>query len=230
MQLDPSIWPTSIFGLRFIEPIRGGDSLAALFVGAALLVIGAVVLVGWESIRRWQPRTAVTLAVVIGLFVVIGGLGVHGFYLRNRYDSTGPPLAPWARGVRHQRIAIVGPFAVLQYQLYGKDLSNYVQYIGKSRSDGSFNSVRDCITWRRNLNSGRYSYVFILDDTKPLPIEAAWTRSDPAATLVPSPDGRFPKSSVYLFRINGHLDSAGCSRLPKDLQTTPEYPELSGAT
>jgi hypothetical protein len=66
-----------------------------------------------------------------GLLVVVGGFALQSVYLRERYKPAGPPLAPLARDARDERIAIVSPYAVLlQYPLSGKDLSNYVQFVG----------------------------------------------------------------------------------------------------
>ena len=105
---------------------------------------------------------------VVGL-VVVAGFGLQHVYLRGRYTRTGPPLAPWARDVKDQRIAIVGPYAILQYPLYGKNLSNYVQYVGKKGPHGAFDPIRECAAWRRSLNAGRYSYVVTARDTGSVP-------------------------------------------------------------
>jgi hypothetical protein len=233
-QLDPAIWPTSIFGLRFIEPIGGFDSMAGLLVGAGVLVIGTLVVIRRESLGPWRPRAEVV--AVVCLLVVVGGYGLQRVYLRERYDSTGPPLAPWARGARHERIAIVGPYTVLQYPLYGRDLSNQVQYVGRKGPHGAFDPIRECAAWRQALNAGRYSYVVALRETEGVSLESLWTRTDRAATLVehdgwnrPTPtERRFPQLS--LFRINGRLDPAGCNQLPKDKRTLPATQQFSGAT
>ena len=233
IQLDPSVWPTSIFGLRFIEPVQGGDSIAGLLVGAAVLVIGTAVLIRWESVRQWRPRPTVLVVAVVGI-VVVAGFGLQHVYLRGRYDASGPPLAPWARHVKDQRIAIAGPYAVLQYPLYGNDLSNYVQYVGKKGPNGAFDPIRESAAWRRSLNGGRYSYVVTARETEDKSVEAIWTSSDPAAVLVenngwnrPTPTERqYPELS--LFRITGHLDPAGCKQLPKNMRTMPASQQFPG--
>ena len=239
IQLDPSIWETGIFGLRLIEPIRGGDSIAGLLVGAAVLLIGVLVLVRGEWVReRWLRVAALA---VVGLLVVVGGFALERAYLRDRYRSTGPPLASWARDVSDERIAIAGPYAILvQYPLYGKDLSNYVQFVGRKGPHGAFDPFRDCAAWRRSLDDGRYSYAVVFDETGQR-LEALWTRSDPAATLVTDGQSRmnpwyrvfrrqFPKASLSLFRIHGRLDPAGCENLPKNQRTIPTAPHVADAT
>jgi hypothetical protein len=219
IQLDPTVWPTKLFGLRFLAPIRGSDSLGGILVGAAVLVIGAVVLVAREHVVAWRPPIAA--AAVVALLLVVAGFGLQRVYLRNRYVATLPlpGTYDWARDVHDERIGVAGGFTTLQYPLYGKDLSNYVQYIGKRGPHGAFDRIRDCAAWRRALNAGRYSYVATMSQGRPPgpPIEAVWTRSDAAARLVRTKD--FP--DVSLFRINGRLDPGGCSQLPKSQQTMP---------
>jgi hypothetical protein len=231
IQLDPSVWPTNIVGLRFIESVQGGDSIVGLLVGVAALVFGALLLTRWDRIRRWRPRPTATVVAVVALLLVVG-FGLQHLYLRGRYVDSGPPLAPWARNARDERIALVGPYAVLQYPLYGKDLSNYVQYVGNKGPHGAFDPILECAAWRRRLNAGRYSYVVTARQS----LESEWTRSDPAATFVenngwnrPTPtESRYPELS--LFKVRGRLDPVGCSRLPKNKRTMPGSLQRPGPT
>jgi hypothetical protein len=219
IQLDPTVWPSKIFGLRFAEPIGGGDSLGGVLVGAAVLMIGAVILATREHIIAWRPPIAAMAA--IALLLVVTAFGLQHVYLDHRYVATEPlpGTYDWARDVRDERIGVAGGFTTLQYPLYGKDLSNYVQYIGKRGRDGAFDRIRDCTAWRRALNAGRYSYVVTMSlrPRQGPSIEAEWTRSDPAATPVRTKDA----PGVSLFRINGRLGPSGCSQLPKDQRTLP---------
>jgi hypothetical protein len=153
----------------------------------------------------------------------VAGFGLQRAYLHSRYVTTNLPLAHtyrWARNLHNERIGIAGGLTTLQYPLYGKDLSNYVQYVGKRGPHGAFGEIRDCATWRRALNSGRYSYVVAMSAgrRKRPAIEAAWTRSDPAARSVRTADA----PAVSLFRINGRLDPGGCSKLPSSQRTVAE--------
>jgi hypothetical protein len=234
MQLDPSVWPTSIFGLRFIEPVRGGDALAGVIVGVAVLAIGTLVLIGRPNARLRPPGAAFAAAALASLLVVVG-FGLQQVYLRGRYEGSGPPLAPWARNAQGERIAIAGPYTVLQYPLYGKDLSNHVQYVGKKGPHGAFDPIRECAAWRRSLNGGRYSYVVTAREPGGQSLESEWTKSDPAVSLVenngwnrPTPTERqYPQLS--LFKINGRLDPAGCKLLPENKRTTTRNPPLASA-
>jgi hypothetical protein len=148
-------------------------------------------------------------AIAVGVAAVLASAVVHDVYLRNRYaDSQYLTSAyRWARTVHHERIAIVG--TPLQYPLYGNDLSNYVQYVGRRGSHGSFFPITTCRGWRRALSAGRYDYVVTAPN--PLihtrPIEALWTESDPAATV------ELRDGYATLFRLGASLDPAGCDRL-----------------
>jgi hypothetical protein len=219
IQLDPTVWPTEFFGLRFAEPIRGTDSLRGVLLGAAVLVIGAAILTFREHRISWRPPIAAVAA--IALLLVVAGFALQRVYLRHRYVATRPLAGTydWARDVHDERIGVVGGLTTLQYPLYGKDLSNYVQYIGKRGPHGAFGSIRDCAAWRRALNAGRYSYVVTMNlgRRKGPSIEAEWTRSDPAARSVRTKD----PPSISLFRINGRLDPGGCKELPQGQRTAP---------
>ena len=64
--------------------------------------------------------------------LVAGGFALQQFYLRGRYTNAVPipHIYKWARQVHDERIAVVGAYVFLQYPLYGRDVSNYVQYVG----------------------------------------------------------------------------------------------------
>jgi hypothetical protein len=129
-------------------------------------------------------------------------------YLRTRY-TTGP-LA-FARPLRHQRIAVVG--YEQDYPAFGLDLTNSVTEISHHGAHGAQTEIESCRAWRRTLNAGHYGYVV----TSPpyglvfpsAPDYAAWTRSDPAATVI----GTFPDGIggvITDFRLTGRLNPDGC--------------------
>jgi hypothetical protein len=226
IQLDPTVWPTDLFGLRFGLPIEGVDALAGGAVGLAVLVIGALILVARKHVGAWPPPKAAVVTAV--LLLVVAGFWLQHTYLRHRYAvSHGavhvaarplPELYKWAGDIHDERIAIAGGYTILQYPLYGKDLSNHVQYVGVRGPYGVFNPIRDCVSWRRALNAGGYSYVVTSAAVgRPgHPLEAVWTSSDPAATFV---GNKGPDVSV--FRITRNLNPRGCSELPVDQRTVP---------
>jgi hypothetical protein len=234
IQLDPTVWSTDFFGLRFGAPIRGADSFAGAIVGVAVFVVGAVVLTARAQVVTWRPPVAAAAAGAV--LLVLAGYALQRTYLDHRY-AVGrgpvhvaaqplPRLYQWARSVDDERIGIVGGFTILQYPLYGKDLSNHVQHVGTPGAHGTYDPIRDCADWRRALNAGRYTYVVTSGAAgrKGDPVEAVWTSTDPAAALVATkgPD-------VSVFRIKRDLDPDGCSQLPPGQRTVRKGQQGAGA-
>lgn len=217
-QFDAKLWAnakTTIAGTT-----RGTWPRAAgVLIGVGVFAVGCT----WHALRCratrwWEAKSAKSYMVPVACIVVAallaGGYAVERSYLNRRY--TGPPLLAidrWARDVHHARIALVGFF--LQYPLYGSDLSNHVQYVARRGSHGASSRIIDCEAWRRAVNDGRYDYVVASTPgfpfaTKQPPLEAMWTRSDQAATLVlHESSGR---AEAWLFRIHGKLDPPSCPR------------------
>ena len=128
-------------------------------------------------------------------------------------------LAAWAkpnlgsahRRGRHQRRLQPVP-------LYGDELSNRVQYIGRELPGGDFrrSAMRragSCPQLVEAVNDGDYDYVVTapeldLNDpstAKPSP-ERGWLRRAPAAEEV------LRRGRVSVFRIDGDLDPADCAQ------------------
>jgi hypothetical protein len=220
VQFDPSIWPTELRRSRFGAPASAVDSLVGLGIGACVLAAGLFIIARRRQRRTWRPGR---LSILLGsLMLVAAGFALHQYYLDHRYFDgkrasaselrTGdvryalPVVYTWARDQHHQRIAIVGNF--LQYPLYGKDLSNHVQYVGVRRSHGTYDSIDDCKDWRRALNSGRYTYVLTAPNPafpRRHPREERWTATDPGAERILRDRG------ASLFRIRDRLDPEGCA-------------------
>jgi hypothetical protein len=223
-QLDPSIWPTELRGPRFGAPVRGVAMIGALAVGVVVLAVGTALLRRRTREPGWRPPPA-SIAAVAVVALVAGGFSLQQPYLRNRYVESRPYpsnqrylflegprnvlrlVFNWAHDVEDARIAIVG--TTLQYPLYGKDLSNHVQYLGVRKDHGTYKPIDGCVAWRRALNAGRYDYVVTAANflaPYDSPREERWTR-DAAATLVLRDHG------TSLFRLVGRLDPAGCARV-----------------
>jgi hypothetical protein len=181
----------------------------------------AAIVVALLLVRRiGLPRSVLMAGAVAGLIVVVVlGYVVERAYLDRRYSSAeqalpygGAPRAEYdliysfARHVSHVRIGVVG-FAA-QYPLFGRDLSNHVQYVGHRGPHGAFDRVQSCAEWRHLLNKGKYDYVVTFGDdpgVRKAPVEAEWTRSDPSATLVEQ------VGAAAVFRLDGELDSKTCA-------------------
>ena len=178
-----------------------------------LLVVGVLAIV-WS---RWSRRSLVALGCVFVLAAGTAGWIGERSYLDHRYANVArdvpyasapraelAALYAWVRNVSHARIALAG--LGISYPLFGSDLSNEVQYIGHRGPYGEFSVVGSCPEWRRLLTAGHYDFVVIsANNTKAKePVQARWTRSDPAATLIV----RAATASVY--RVKGDFDANRC--------------------
>ena len=227
-QLDGTIWPVNVLAQRFGYPIGGPDSLVGLLCG--VVVIGAgLVVVGLRSNRPgWKPPAV----AVAGLCVVVlaSGFGLQQFYLRNRF--TQPDSVTIGRNISNARIGVAGDFAQLQYQFYGRTLSNYVQFVGHSEPNGGYAPITSCASWRQAVNRGRFDYVVtttgLVADRGELfsrPTSyAEWTGTDPESILVRHAVSKVRDQNLYigysLFRLRGPLDPAGCPPTGSGSSTT----------
>jgi hypothetical protein len=160
--------------------------------------------------RKW---VGAAIGVVSVLIVVLAGYPAQRHYLQNHYESptfTAPGLNAafkWAQGIGDARIATT---STRQYPLYGKDLSNRVDYIGEEQSHGGFTAPTTCQAWRRLLSAGNYDYAIATRDRiepgKPAyPSSAAWTVG-PGAEVV------LRKPPTVVFRLRGPLPVSSCPR------------------
>jgi hypothetical protein len=203
---------------RLWTPDYNLDGAAAVVLILVVAVIG--VLRPWSLIPLRRPlvrATAATLALSLVLAGVAAGYpGTHD-YLRHRYtDKYGPPgierVWRWARGLHHAHIALVGNLGwFFGYPLWGLDDSNRVAYMGQRGPHGSFRPITSCRAWRITLNQGQYQYVvttanrvFFTTRLVHSP-EVDWTRTDPAARLLLSPN-----RAIQVFRLTGPLHPDRC--------------------
>jgi hypothetical protein len=182
------------------------NTLREVACAAALLAIAAAVV----ALRRVSVPRAAALAGAAGLLAAgaVGGWLVQREYLSDRYApvaSVTPKTMAWLRAGGEERIALANLTA--HYPFYGPKLANRVEFVGVKGPDGSFAPARDCRTWRRALDRGRYGYVvFGIGPTGDPPPEERWTRSAAAASQTIR---EAPLFAVY--RLDGPLGTAGCA-------------------
>jgi hypothetical protein len=166
-----------------------------------------------EVSGRFWRRATLAAGVSLVAIIVVAGYPVQRHYLQDRYADpafTTPGLNAafkWAQGITDARIATT---STRQYPLYGKDLSNHVDYIGVERSHGGFTAPTTCRTWRRLLNAGNYDYVIASRDRiephKPTyPATARWTEA-PGTTVV------LRKPPTVVLKLRTPLDLSACPR------------------
>jgi hypothetical protein len=188
-------------------------------VATAALALGLVIGIGWKKDEdylddRYRAETAPS-DFPVGMKAALAW-----FNEEDPHDA---------------RIAVVGGRSGFkQYVFYGDDLSNHVQYVADEGSHGTFRPiaseaaqkreaapadvVKQCEQWRTALNEGGYDYVVISPDQRTQtesPIEAEWTRStrvelDAPRTPALAFSGDDPSDRVYVYRLSGDLDPAGC--------------------
>ncbi|HEV7400443.1 MAG TPA: hypothetical protein VGN84_09250 [Solirubrobacterales bacterium] len=200
-------------GLRYLAP--------ALVLGLALLPATPLLRSRLErllAVRSQFPPDSgrkydrLVTGVLILLVVAIG-YPVQHHYLQRRYEDpsfTTPGLNAafkWAQGITDARIATT---STRQYPLYGKELSNHVDYIGIEQPHGGFTAPTTCRTWRRLLNAGNYDYVITSRDRiepgkPPYPATARWTEA-PNTTVV------LRKPPTVIFKLRTPLDPSACRR------------------
>jgi hypothetical protein len=208
-QLDSTIWPTELFTDRFAQPIRGTDSLIGLIVGLTVFAVGMAVLL---IHRRASQRLPLSVVIATAGLMLVAGIPLQQAYLNGRYANLqpgtygSPRTVAWAQHLHDARIALVGFATVQQYAYYGKDLSNYVQYVEQVAPNGRLSPYPDCADWRRALHAGRYTYLF----TASAP-EFVWTKADPEARLISVEALGRGYLTISVFRLGDQLDFTGCA-------------------
>jgi hypothetical protein len=185
----------------------------ALLIGLALCApLGLAIL--WQP----HPRLAAGAAVALATLAFAVGWARQDEYLDGRYQGSYrfhlETAFRWANRVSDQRIGVGGTSgAFQQYGLSGRDVSNYVQYIGRPGPDGDFTRITACPEFRRAVNDGRYDYLVTTPDLNlndagralPAP-EYGWVHDDPALTPL-AMTGR-----IAVFQVGGRLDPATCPK------------------
>jgi hypothetical protein len=147
------------------------------------------------------------------LVVIAIGYPIQRHYLKSRYLNpafTNPGLNAafkWAQGISGARIATT---STRQYPLYGKDLTNKVDYIGEEQPHGGFTAPTTCQSWRHLLNAGEYDYAITTRDRiepgkPPYPPTARWTEAPGTKVILRKPP-------TVVFRLRGQLPASSCPR------------------
>jgi hypothetical protein len=191
------------------------------------VLIGIVLIGGPVGIALLARRSAALAAGSTALLLVAvaaAGWERQDDYLDSRYTKAEDfrfqldELAEWAKDTSGLSVGVVGTSgAYSQYVLYGDELSNRVQYIGRELPGGDFRSLGEdggagsCPLLVKAVNDGGYDYVATAPDldlndpstAKPTP-ERGWLLRAGAEEVLRT--GR-----VSVFRIDGELDPADCA-------------------
>jgi hypothetical protein len=182
-------------------------AVAPMLIGACAIAAAGL---GARLASRVGRRGLV--ALVVGL---VAGLGlVQPVYLGRRYRDVRHwggnrhvralgAVYRWADSVHHARIAVAGLDE--QWPLFGRDLTNEVQYIGRHTRHGGFERATTCQVWRGAIVAGRYDYIVTAKDrAQGEPYEVGWTAGDPAISQILHVD------SARVFRVQGVFAGRRC--------------------
>lgn len=160
------------------QPAWGsGYRLPAVGVGAIVMAAAAL----WSS---W-PRTRPVLVVVSAVTALAAGAAYQRTN-RTWYATGALPTAVdrWAVSVRHARIGVIG--APLQYPLYGRGLTNRVNYLAKPGEAGELDPLVDCRALVAAMRRLRADFVVIGPDriAPPGVPEVGWVESAGGRTVL----------------------------------------------
>ncbi|HEX3324401.1 MAG TPA: hypothetical protein VHR65_04595 [Solirubrobacterales bacterium] len=203
-------------GLRYLAPalalafalLPARSRLAAPSLTSPFFVPGTK---KGEVSRLLGRRAAFLAGAALPVLAVAVGYPIQRHYLQHRYEDpsfTTPGLNAafkWSQGITDARIATT---STRQYPLYGKDLSNQVDYIGAEQPHGGFTAPSTCREWRHLLNAGNYDYVIATRDRiepgKPTyPQTVRWTEA-PNTTVV------LRKPPTVIYKLKGPLAPSAC--------------------
>jgi hypothetical protein len=228
---DSRAWQTLLFltGVYAITILMTPRWYPGYIVGTVFLTLAFVWApagLGLLRSRRQATRGFVALAAAgIVLLAVVLGRAQEVQYYKQHYTRTTPFLGEggpqkayaFAHNQHDKRIGIAGSGEIFfgQYGFYGKNLDNYVQYIGVEGPEGQYRLATTCPKFRHLINAGDYDYVIVSQHTQDArdapywyPIYA-WLKGDPALKLKIAETNITPQPD-YVFKVNGELDPAAC--------------------
>ncbi len=200
------------------------------YIFGTIILTAALVWVpfglGLARSRRLVSRGVVAAAAGgMLLIVVVLGRAQEVQYYNQHYQRVTPFLQEggpqkaytFAHNQTDKRIGIAGSGQIFfgQYGFYGKNLDNYVQYIGVEGPKGTYRLATTCRKFREEVNAGDYDFLIVSRATQDSPESDywfpvyAWVKTDPALELVVEEPDITPQPD-YVFKVNGELDVDGC--------------------
>lgn len=190
-----SIPVAALIGIAFIGVPVGlallGRRSAALAAGAGAAAALAIGAVGWERSDDYLDAR---------------------YTVDDDFRFQLDDVADFAEQSADERFGVAGlSGAYNQYILYGDELANRVQYIGRRLGAGDFRAIERCPEFIRAVADGGYTYVVTtpeldLNDpaTAKVSPEGGWLRRASGAQEV------LREGRVSIFRIDGELAPADC--------------------
>ena len=200
-------------------------------VGLALLVV--LVPAGLLLARRRGASAGLVAAgsaALVAVLVVIG-YPVQRDYFEDRFanpDVFGLDVAyEWANGTEDEHIGLAGTTAgFMGFGIYGPDLSNDVDYLGREAPKGGFNAIPTCEEFRRAVNDSDLDFLVtapflnFIDPNRPITSpETRWLRNSGGLTVIRR-DG-----AVRVWRVDGPLRET-CGPENRPLREVPDQPGI----
>ena len=223
---------TGVFAITVLTTPRWFTSYLVGTVFLTLCLVWAPALLSMARTRGSVSRPAIAVgAAVLVLLAVVLGRAQQVQYADQHYVNPDPFLGEggpkeayvYTQKLRDQRIGIIGSSQIIfgQYGFYGNDASNHVEFIGVHGPHGANRLPTSCKQLRALVNEGDYGYVVTSQYTQdtgpyntgtPNPYQFpvyAWLKGDPAMKLVVKDNLASPQPD-YVFKVNGKLDPAAC--------------------
>ena len=207
-----------MIGTQFAQGIWFGPSASAhsleegLLVGVPVVLLGLALIVALQFGFRWLSRSVLLACSLAAAIAIAVGFPVQRSYLANWDVATPyPKLDRWASTVHDARIGDSG--LILNYPLYGSDLSNDVEFLGTKGPHDTYSDIGSCGAWRQAINEKRLRFVVTYQDlAKAVSPAVTWTRTDAAAKIIlsevsPALDGYL---QVSVYAIKGPMSVSGC--------------------
>lgn len=223
------IFLTAVYAITVLATPRWypGYIVGTIFLTAALVWVPAWLGLSRSRLGLGRGAIAAVTGAVVLLAVVLGRAQEvqyydHHYTVADHFLQEGGPKQAYyfARKQHDKRIGIAGSGEIFfgQYGFYGKNLDNYVQYIGAPGPDGAYRLATSCAQFRRRINAGDYDYLVVSQYTQDSPDAPywypiyAWIKTDPQLEqIIEEPD--ITPEPDYVFKVKGKLDPAGCAEL-----------------
>lgn len=211
-----------------IDVLRTHERVFGVGLAVLLVLVPAGLLV---AARRGVP--AVWRAAGAGALVAVvlgAGYPVQRNYYEERFvraDAFGLE-APyrWVRDVRGARIGLAGTTAgFMGFGLYGADLSNDVDYLGRAAPKGGYDPIPTCSEFRRAVNARDLDFLVtapflnFIDPARPITSpETRWLRGAGGLRVV------LRDGAVRVWKVDGALRET-CGPPNRPLREVPGQPE-----
>lgn len=223
---------TGVYGITVLTTPRWFTSYIVGTIFLTLALVWTPAALSLARTRGGVSRGAVAVgAAVVVMLAVVLGRAQQVQYAEQHYVNPDPFLGEggpkeayvFTQKLHGQRIGIIGSSQIIfgQYGFYGNDASNHVEFIGVRGPHGANRLPVTCQRLRSLINEGGYSYLVMSQYTQdtgpyntgvPNPYQFpvfAWVKNDPAVKLVVKDTEASPQPD-YVFEVEGRLDPSAC--------------------